>query len=422
MTSSLESTVNERRQEAEQNFIACAFSAPNATRDRCGWLSPEQFRDPDLGKFWEKILAGIDPAQAAVDLNLYHIPSWVLQADLFNFDPQVSAQILIEESWLQSAGEALPEMAKAVAEHRIEDVKKAALVIAAKSPGTGEPLTDISDIGIEFLASIDNEPATVPTYIPPIDMAFGGLWRGNLTIVCARPSVGKTALAWQIARNVARNDKKVLFISLEMNRRSLWARAVCGELRIPYRDIQARRCPPEQIVAIREKTVELIDLYEHKLVVEDATRQTTADIWRLAEQFKPDVIIVDHVRLCADESKEKEVKRQGKITAELKNIAKDFDCAVLACAQLNRNPEARVGDDKRPTMSDLRDSGEIEENADIIIGIHREKQYLEKPMEKSPADLIVLKFRDGPADFVMHMIFDGMGQWFDPADQKRYSL
>lgn len=422
MTDTLEMSVNERRQLSEQNFIACAFSSPDTARERCGWLSPEQFRDPKKGAFWKKILDGIDPAQAAVDLGFYDISSWVLQAELFNYDPAVSANILVEESWLQSASESLPELARAIAEHRIDDIKNIMGVITKSSPGNGLALPDFADLALDFIASLDNDRSAVRTLIPTLDNAMGGLWRQALTIICARPSVGKTALAWQIARNVAENNHKVLFVSLEMHHNDLIARAVCGALRIPYQDVIAHRITADVAQQVRDKTVELIDLYQENMVFIDATRKTTADVWRLAEQVKPDLVIVDHLRLLADSTKENEVKRQGMISENMKNIAKDFDCAAVVCAQLSRKSESRTGDDKRPTMADLRDSGEIEETADIVLGIHREKEYLEKPKERTPADVIVLKFRNGMANQVMHMVFDGMGQWFEPADQRRYKL
>jgi replicative DNA helicase len=417
----LESSVNLRRIEAERNFAAAAFVSPDAARDRCGWLLPVQFRDERIGHFWEKLLGNSEPTKAAFELGMQlDILGWVSQNAEFGYDPQQFAQLLVEEAWLQNASENLPPLAKAIAERNITDVQKIATSISSNIPIGNDQLMDAADVGIEFMASIDNDTASIQTHIPNIDAALGGLWREALTVICARPSVGKTALGWQIARTVAESNKKVLFFSFEMSRRNLWARAVCGALRIPYRDVVAKKITQEQRQLIQDKTTELIELYSTDLIIDDKTGQTTTDIWKKVAQYKPDVVIVDHLRLCADTTKENEVKRQGTIAWNLKRIAKEFGCASVVLAQLSRKPESR--DDKRPTMSDLRDSGEIEENADIVLGIHREREYLERPLEKNPADLIVLKFRDGPSDLVMHMIFDGMGQWFEPADQRRYKL
>jgi replicative DNA helicase len=194
-----------------------------------------------------------------------------------------------------------------------------------------------------------------------------------------------------------------------MASRALWARATCGVVRIPYRDILNKSITQDQDKRITEVNTELMDAYSDRLMIDDRA-QTTQDLWRKVANIKPDVIVVDHIRLFADRN-DKEVKRLGEITWNLKKIAKEFDICVLALAQLNRQLEQRQ--DRHPTMADLRDSGEIEENADVILGLHRDKIYLEQPKEKTPADLVVMKFRDGPANQLIKLTFDGLGQWFD---------
>ena len=189
----------------------------------------------------------------------------------------------------------------------------------------------------------------------------------------------------------------------------LWARATCGVARIPYRDVISRRLDEKTKERLREINVELMEKYGIDLLIDETTGYTTAELWHKLALSRAKVLVVDHIRLFADEG-ENETRRLGSITWNLKQIAKEFDIPVLALAQLNRQLESRT--DKRPALSDLRDSGQIEENADLIFGLHRERLYLEAQTEKSPAELVVMKFRDGPAGFFKKLVFDGLGQWF----------
>jgi replicative DNA helicase len=168
-----------------------------------------------------------------------------------------------------------------------------------------------------------------------------------------------------------------------------------------------------QLQQLIKENTKLMETYSDYLWIDDATPKTTSDIWKIVAAHQPDVLIVDHLRLLADKIKESEVKRLGIITWSLKQIAKEFNLAVIALAQLNRSLESRL--EKRPTLADLRDSGEIEENGDIIIGLHRENHDLQAV--KTPCEAIILKFRDGPSDLRIHMEFDGLRQWFDVVDR-----
>jgi replicative DNA helicase len=140
------------------------------------------------------------------------------------------------------------------------------------------------------------------------------------------------------------------------------------------------------------------------------------------DRYKPDVVIVDHLRLIGDRD-ESEVKRLGMATQELKNIAKECNCAVLCLAQLNRKTEDR--DDKRPQLADLRDSGQIEENADVVLMMYREDYY--EPLAKQPnvpTELLVRKFRDDILSQQINLYFNTAQQWFvdkeTPTDRADY--
>ena len=413
--SDIDNLILNRQIEAERLFAASTFTAPDRALEYCGWIDAKVFYDERIRKFWGLFLSTRDAIASAMQAGIaLEITGW-MRSEMFEFypyDPRPFADAVLRESYLRLISGQLPNLARSLADGDIQEVTRITDAMKASSPMRADIPPTSTDVAIDFAASLDEDADVVYTHIPKVDMALGGLWRQAETILCARPSVGKTALAWQIARNVAISGRRVFFASLEMSKRKLWARAVCGALAIPYRDVLAKRITPDQRQAILDKNGEFMDLFADRLYIDDRPTQTTADIWRQVCQLRPDLIVVDHIRLLADVSKEKEVKRLGSITWGLKQIAKEFNCAMLALAQLNRSLESR--EDKHPTLADLRDSGEIEENADVVIGLHRDRSALEeKAITKTNADAEVLKFRDGPANILIKFEFDGLRQWFD---------
>jgi replicative DNA helicase len=267
------------------------------------------------------------------------------------------------------------------------------------------------EVAYAFIDLLDHlEGRSIPTHIIPIDKSTGGLERQTLTILAARPSMGKSSLAWQIARNVAANQLKAYFFSLEMSATSLWAKAACGALGIRWRDVRNGEVTPEQLERIVETATELADCYQDRLWIDDGVN-TTETIRQCVEKRRPDLVVVDHLRLMSDNSAS-EVLRLGEMTGNLKAIAKEFNCAVLCLAQLNREVEKES--DKRPHLKDLRDSGQIEENADLVLMIYRE-DYYEPPAGKqsfSTTEILVRKFRDDVNNQRIELSFDTVHQWF----------
>jgi len=397
----------------EQNF-AGAIMIYQDTRS-VDWMLPEDFNNEIVSKFWKLIKSGKTWSEAGIELNILpDLVSWSNREEVFaKIRPEYWARRIKEENYRLICAQSLTKLAKAIDNHDYDGIRKTAIEeLIENQPSSKETVPDAADVGLDFIAGLENETQIIPTYISKLDRAITGLWLGHEIVICARSSVGKTALAWQIARNVAEAGHKVLFISLEMSQRALWARAVCGELRIQYRDVLAKAYTEEGKEQIIAKTNELIEKYGTNLLIKDKPQQTTSDIWKLVVDNKPDVVIVDHLRFVGDNlTGEKEVKRLGRITQTLREIGKIHGPAMIVLAQLNRGFDTRT--DKRPELQDLRDSGEIEENADFVIGIHREREYLDKPLEKSPADLFVMKFREGPSNIVIHLEFDGLAQWFN---------
>jgi KaiC/GvpD/RAD55 family RecA-like ATPase len=416
----LDELVLDRKRECEEYFAAFVWREPDLALAECGWLDPGKIQDRQIRQFWTEVISTKDSSTAALKSGLHEdLFRWSHRAldEPFGTHALTFARRIQEESYLLEVSRRLPAMAVAVDHGDIEKIQRLSRENIDGLPLSEEKLPSAVDVGLQFIGNLEDEKVTIPTHIIPLDNAMGGLWRGTELVICSRPSVGKTALSWQIARNIASPRQKVLFISLEMSSNNLWARAVCGATGIPYRDVISNRLEPEgrerKIKQLTSENTKLIEKYGDYLLIDDTTPKTTVDIWKLAAAHRPDVIIVDHLRLLADTTRESETKRLGVITWNLKQIAKEFNLAMVALAQLNRGLESRS--DKRPTLADLRDSGEIEENGDIVIGLHREDIDLQ--IQKMPCEAIILKFRDGPSAIRVHMEFNGLKQWFDSVDK-----
>lgn len=276
-----------------------------------------------------------------------------------------------------------------------------------------EPLTAYEQAAqfIDLLANIEGR--SVPTFIPPLDEATGGLERQTLTLLAARPSMGKSTLAWQIARNLASSGMKTLFFSLEVSVVSLWAKAACGALGLRWRDFRSGRASEQDKRRLVIKAMELRDVYGTNLLVDDGAN-TTDTMRQVCEKHRPDMVIVDHLQLSSDPGKD-EILRLGQISSALKWIAKDMNLAALVLTQLSRGVEYR--DDKRPHMRDLRESGHLEQNADNVIMMYRDDYY--NPPEKgksmpdfSETEILIRKFRDDIMHQRVMLAFDMKHQYF----------
>jgi replicative DNA helicase len=289
----------------------------------------------------------------------------------------------------------------------IEELDNLVISETLRSRSTKGEITDCSEHSIQLMDMMARDDLTVFSGISKIDRATAGFWRAYLIIFCARPSVGKTALTLQLARLIAMKKHKVHYYSLEMSGRSLVARMACGLCEVDYRDVVGNRLKEPDKDRLYDAIGNLNKALSGRLFIMD-TATTTAQIWQKVNHDRPDIIFIDHLRCLKDTHGENENKRQGYITQALKEIAKEFNIPVVCAAQLNRNIESRQ--DKIPTLADLRDSGEIEENADLIVGMSAPNP---DPKENIiDIDLGILKFRDGPPDF-MTMEFDRRRQWFD---------
>ena len=248
----------------------------------------------------------------------------------------------------------------------------------------------------------------VPSGFTKLDRLTTGWQRSDLIIIAARPSMGKTAFALSMARNMAvEHDKKVAIFSLEMSAIQLVNRLIVAETEIPSDKIKTGRLTQEEWSVLDNK---LKRLMESPIHIDDTPAITIFELRakcrRLKAQHKLDIIIVDYLQLMTGPhdsgTREQEVSA---ISRSLKAIAKELDVPILALSQLNRSVETRTGN-KRPMLSDLRESGAIEQDADMVIFIHRqEKMGIHQTPEGNPtkgiAEIILAKNRNGPVDDVI---------------------
>lgn len=236
-----------------------------------------------------------------------------------------------------------------------------------------------------------------------LDTLTSGFQKGNLVIIAARPSMGKTALALNIAAHAAlHEDKSVLIFSLEMSRAELGLRMLAAESGIDAKALKEGRLRTEDLDDFQRS---VLRLSAARIYVDDTPALAVFDIRsrirRMANISKCDLVIVDYLQLVAgspDTARASREQEISEVSRMLKAIAKEFSVPVLALSQLNRAAELRK--DKRPELADLRESGAIEQDADLIIFIYRDEYYNPDTQDKGIAELLVKKHRNGPTGVV----------------------
>ena len=272
--------------------------------------------------------------------------------------------------------------------------------------------SDIGNIVTESFGSIDQlyeqgrEITGLETHYTEFDRMTSGLQKADLMIIAARPSMGKTAWAINIAQNSAVRDGKVVAVfSLEMSKESLLRRLLASEALVNSRKIQTGFLPKED----KQKLINALDrLMGSKLFIDDTPGITLTEMRAKVRRLKQqegalDLILIDYLQLMTIASTgpggrrpENRTQEVSQISRGLKALAKEMNVPVVALSQLSRGSEQRQGD-KKPLLSDLRESGSIEQDADVVCFIHREEYYdRENEDIKGQAEIIIAKQRNGP--------------------------
>ncbi|MCU0284119.1 MAG: replicative DNA helicase [Candidatus Nanopelagicales bacterium] len=262
------------------------------------------------------------------------------------------------------------------------------------------PLRDIFDgtiNEIEAIAAHNGQMVGVPTGFADLDALTNGLHGGQLVILAARPAIGKSTLGLDLARAASiRNGLTSVIFSLEMARNEIVMRLVSAEAQIPLQHMRSGTMSDADWQKMARKSGQIVDA---PLFIDDSPNMSMMEIRakcrRLKQQHNLRLVIVDYLQLMSSgkkvESRQQEV---AEFSRALKLLAKELEVPVIAISQLNRGPEQRQ--DKKPMMSDLRESGSLEQDADVVILLHREDAYEKESPRAGEADFIVAKHRNGP--------------------------
>ncbi len=295
-------------------------------------------------------------------------------------------------------------------EGQIDDVvdRAQAEVYAVTDRRTSEDYLPLKDIlgptldEIEAIDSHDGRMVGVPTGFADLDELTNGLHPGQMVVIAARPGVGKSAMALDICRSASvRHDMTSAIFSLEMNRNEISMRLLSAEARVPMNHIRGGHMTDDDWQRLASAMARVA---EKPLFIDDSPNMTMMEIRAKARRLKQRhdlrLIVVDYLQLMTSgrkvESRQLEV---SEFSRQLKLLAKELDIPVIAVSQLNRGSEQRT--DKRPMLSDLRESGSIEQDSDVVILIHREDMYERESTRPGEADIIVAKHRAGPTSTVV---------------------
>jgi replicative DNA helicase len=289
------------------------------------------------------------------------------------------------------------------AEEILHHIEKAVFEIASQQFRTGfSPISPIVSHVFKKIEELSNRKSTITgleTGFADLDRMTAGLHPSDLIIVAARPALGKTSLCLNIAEHVAiRKHKTVGIFSLEMSKEQLVKRLLCSEARIDASRVNTGFLNKEDWNRLSHASG---DLSEAKIFIDDTASITISELRskarRLGLEHGLDLIIVDYLQLMSGSAQRYENRTQeiSQISRGLKGIAKDLSVPLIAISQLSRAIESRRGD-HRPQLSDLRESGSIEQDADIVMFIYREETTNPTEENNGLAELIIGKQRNGP--------------------------
>ena len=251
---------------------------------------------------------------------------------------------------------------------------------------------------MEMLYEKKEDITGIPTGFTGYDKLLAGLQPSNLIIVGGRPSVGKTSFALGISLHVAKNtDKSVLYFSMEMSKLELAQRMVAAEAQVDYTRVRTGQLREQDWMKV---TNAMSRLRNANIWIDDSPALTTMEVRAKARRYSNSenlgLVVIDYLQIMTPYGKQRDNRavEVGEMSRNLKILAREVDSPVLALSQLSRGLESRT--DKRPLLSDLRESGSIEQDADVVTFLYRDDMYNDESPDKGLAEIIVAKHRMGP--------------------------
>ncbi|MCL2747079.1 MAG: replicative DNA helicase [Oscillospiraceae bacterium] len=406
--------------EAEQAVLGAMLIDARNLPELLGLLKPDDFFIPRNREIYEAIYAmfalnqNIDPI--TVLAHMHEQGAGDDQAlrkymfDLMQLTPTTAhvleyARIVRDRSLLRQVAEASADISALVmegqgealtildaAEQRIFDIRH------GRSDQTlytvGEVLQEVFDRLDELLKNKGQLPG-LPTGLSEVDSYIGGLGRSNLILIASRPGMGKTSIALNIALNAVRQSgKAVVFFSLEMSREQLVMRMLSGEAFIDSKKLLTGDLTLDEWNRLIDASRALTRM---DLRFDDNSNINVAEMKAKCRRLKNlGLIVIDYLQLMQGSRRnENRVQEVADISRNLKIMAKELDVPVLCLSQLSRAAETRSEKNKRPMLSDLRESGAIEQDADVVMFLYRDEYYNEDTEDKNIAECIVAKNRHG---------------------------
>jgi len=429
--------------EAEKAVLSALLLDNDAIHVVLSEVRPEDFYHPAHQKSYESMLLMQD-SNEPVDLHtlsnfmnsqktLDGIGGPVYLAEIGDYEATAAnvlhhARIVRDKSIKRSLISVATEIVEAGfedadrAEHLLDAAEGKVLEVGQKRSRSAflslhEEMNEALDY-VEALMGRAGELTGVPTGFKDLDEATGGLQPGELIIIAARPSMGKTAMALNIARNAAVDHaKKVAIFSLEMTKLSLALRLLSSEARVDFSSFRkgfGMASDHKKLVSAGAK------LADANIWIDDSGMITILEIKAKCRRLKSerglDLVMVDYLQLAhGDTPTHRKDLEIAEISHGLKALAKELHVPVIALSQLNRGPEQRDPDKRRPNMGDLRESGAIEQDADVIAFIYRDEVYNPREDNRKLAELIIAKQRNGPTGTV-HLEFENKYAIFNNLD------
>ncbi|NLS78227.1 MAG: replicative DNA helicase [Chloroflexi bacterium] len=416
--------------EAEQSVLGSLLIDPNAIITVASFLRAEDFYREQHGEVYDAMLA-LHERREPIDLltvcdelqrreQLEAVGGAAYLTSVINMVPtsihvEHYAHIVERTSILRHLIDAAGEIAGLAYQEmgEVEEIidKAESTLFKVSQQRISQSLVPIRQVvvdyydHIEYLHEHPGETTGLPTGFVDLDKLLNGMQPSDLIIVAGRPGTGKSSLALALARHAALKQSGVVAIfTLEMSSAQLVQRLISSETDIDSQRLQTGRIQDSEWgLFVRASSV----LSESAIFIDDTPSPTPMEIRtkarRLAEEHGLDLIIIDYLQLMqGNQRSENRVQEISYISRALKGLARELNVPVVALSQLSRAVESRT--DKRPILSDLRESGSIEQDADIVMFIYRDEMYNEATEMQNIAELIIAKHRNGPTGTV-HLRF-----------------
>lgn len=413
--------------EAEQSVIGAVFLEPQALITAAELLMPEDFYRVAHQKIFATLLSlsdqgkPVDVVSVSEELTakkeLEDVGGMSYLTELVSIVPTAAnimhyAKIVEEKALLRRLIRVATQIVEDgfTREDEVEELlseaeKNMMEVSNRKNAGDFKHIKDVlvqTYDNIELLHTREGDVTGIPTGFTELDKITAGFQRNDLIIVAARPSVGKTAFALNIAQNVAtKTPENVAIFSLEMGADQLVSRMLCAEGNI---DAQVMRTGALQAEDWHKLTMAMGSLSNAGIFIDDSSgirvNEIRSKCRRLKQEHGLGMIIIDYLQLIHGSGKSGESRQQevSEISRSLKGLARELEVPVIALSQLSRGVEQRQ--DKRPMMSDLRESGSIEQDADIVGFLYRDDYYDKESDRQNIIEIIISKQRNGPVGTV----------------------